>query len=98
MSGILSLRPSARFCVLCSMNWYFLDSLVSRSSFMGGQYGCQVQRVNVRDHLGKALQCLLDICAGRHIVFDSLDEGCIGNAPGVGCGVLAVSSLALFSF
>ena len=34
ISGILSLRPSARFCVLCSMNWYFLYLLVSRSSLL----------------------------------------------------------------
>lgn len=91
MSGILSLRPSA---LLRALFHELVFSGFARQSVVS--FGDARHR-DVRDHLGKALQCLLDIRAGRHIVFDSLDEGCIGNAPSVGRGVLAVSSLALFS-
>lgn len=77
------------------MNWYFLGLLVSRSFFLETS---PTQGADIRDHLGEALQRLLDVCAGCHVVFNTLDKRRIGNASGVGCGVLAVSSLALFIF
>lgn len=89
ISGILSLRPSARFCVLDSMNWYFLSGMVSARRVLIRTLDAGANK-NVRDHLRETLQRLLDVRAGRHIVFNPLDEGRIRDATGVGRGVFAV--------
>lgn len=45
--------------------------------------------VSLRDHFLKAPETSFDVCAGRDVVFDFVDEGGEGDASGVGWGIFA---------
>jgi len=61
--------------------------LVTRGAIVGL---CVIDQQYSRDHFLEALECLLDIGAGGHIVLYSFDEWGVWDAAFVRGGVLAV--------
>lgn len=90
------------------MNWYFLhvSHVITSSSIRpptepGGRVEFRRRWIaaNSRDHLLEASKCGFDIVAGVDVVFDSVDEGGLGDSPRIGGGgrILAASRLDLTS-
>ena len=74
------------------MNWYFLGGfLVShhRTMFQSRE----TLQQNSRDHFLEALECLLDVGTGGHIVLYSFDEWGVWDATFVCGGILAVRDM-----
>lgn len=53
---------------------------------------CKAVQQDLRDHFLEALQCLLDIGAGGHIVLYSFDEWGVWDAAFICGGILAVGN------
>jgi hypothetical protein len=80
----LSLRPTSRRCVFCSMNWYFLEP----SHKLNSLHARGADRSS-RNHLLEAVHRALHLGAIGNIVFYAVDEGCDGDAARVGRRIFA---------